>query len=219
MTDPCTIREYRPSDRQAVRAICIAAGIRGRSASEFLNHTDIWADLWTGYYLLREPSNCVVACQGNDFVGYLVSTADSESCERYVTTRLLPAAAGRAIFCGHWLWPRDRIFFIRTLRAMRRRELSIPPWVIRDYPGHFHFNLLAECRGLGLGGQLYRLYEQRMRDLGLPGLHAQVLASNDIVVQFHLRRGYRPAHRTVSTALSGVLEPGKVELVTLVKEL
>jgi GNAT superfamily N-acetyltransferase len=214
-----TIRPYRPSDRDAVRAICIQTGIRGRPVSEMLDHSRLWADLWTEYYLVRERGNCWVACDGGRVVGYLIGTADTWSADRFVATRVAPAAALRAIFRGHWLSPRDRLFFVHAIRAARKGELAIPDEVVRDFPAHFHFNLLAECRGQGLGGRMYEIFERRMRTLGVRGMHGQVIAANEVVVNFHLHRGYREAHHSPVPSLSGVLEPGNVELAVFVKKL
>ncbi len=214
------IRPYRRQDRSAVRLICIEAGWRGRPAREFLDDPDLWADLWTAYYLLREPGNCWVACDpAGRVVGYLAGAADGLGAQRFAATRVIPAIAARALFTGQWLRPMNRKFFARTIRAARRGQLAIPRHVLRDCPGHFHFNLLADCRGQGVGRRLYALFEQRMRDLGVPGLHSQVLAANELVIDFHRRQGYCLVERRRVPSLDGYLEPGLVELVLHVKAL
>ena len=216
-TASITIRQYAPSDRQAVREVCIATGLRGRPINALLDHTEIWADLWTDYYLTREPDNCWVACDSGRVIGYLIGAADSPAADRYFASRILPKVAARAVLLGHWLSGRDRRFFARTIRAARKGQLDVPALIVRQYPGHYHFNLLEGFRSQGIGSRMYDLYEQRMRSLGVPGMHGQVLASNGVVVQFHRRRGYAEAFRQRVPSLSGYLEPGPVELVVFVK--
>ena len=217
------IRPYQAADRAGLREVCLAAGLRGRDIRHWLDHPDIWADIWTAAYVEREPENCWVVCddgaEGERVVGYLVATADTEASERYFTRAVLPRIAGRAIFRGHWLSGKDRTFFARTIRAMRRGELSLPPGVAREYPGHFHFNLLAGFRGAGLGGRLYDLFVTRMRDLNVPGVNSQVMTANQPVVDFHHRRGYAEVFRSQAKALSNYFEQGPVELAVFVKKL
>ncbi|MCG3180844.1 MAG: hypothetical protein BIFFINMI_03207 [Phycisphaerae bacterium] len=214
------IRPFAPIDAPAVRAICIQAGWRGIPADSFLDHPEVWADFWTGYYLARQPQHCCVAADASGrVVGYLTGCPDTAAADRFVAWRVVPALVGRALAGGWWLRTRDRRFFARVIRAGRRGELAIPRAIVRDYPGHFHFNLLPAARGQGLGAAFYDRFESQMRREGVRGLHGQVLGSNPVVIGFSERRGYRVAHRAHAASLDGWIEPGPVELVTLVKSL
>ncbi len=218
--DAYSIRPFRRRDAAGVRAVCIETAWRGLSAAQFLEDPAIWADLWTGYFLDREPENCwVVTGPDSEVAGYLTGCADSPAAERFQAGRVLPRIALRALLTGQWARPMNRRFFVRTIRAARRGQLAVPARLLRDYPAHFHFNLLPPARGLGLGGSLHDLYERRMRALGRPGMHVQVLGSNGLVNAFNLRRGYRVAHRSRVPSLDGYLEDGPVELVVYVKRL
>ncbi len=211
------IRPYAPGDHDAVRDICMNAGWRGKPASEFLDHPDLWADFWTGYYLACEPQHCRVATDpARRGVGYLTACFDSEAAERYAARRIVPRLAMRATLGGLLLHARDRAFLVRAARAARRGELAVRPAVRRRFPGHFHFNLLPEARGQGVGGRLYAWFEQAAGAAGLVGLHVQALASNPVVAPFLQRRGWREVERVRVRSLEGYLEP-RVELVTLVK--
>ena len=52
---PCTIRNYRPSDRQAVRALCCDTGFLGQPIDPVFGDRDLFADFLTTYYLDAEP--------------------------------------------------------------------------------------------------------------------------------------------------------------------
>ncbi|NLE58135.1 MAG: GNAT family N-acetyltransferase [Planctomycetes bacterium] len=58
------------------------------------------------------------------------------------------------------------------------------------YPATWHVDLLPEARGLGLGGAMLDLFIERMRRLGVPGLHAQPMSINAAMVSVLRRAGF-----------------------------
>lgn len=214
------IRAYRISDRRAVRNICIETGVAGRTIRDFLDPADTWADLWTEYYLTREPAHCWVATDPADQpVGYLLGASDSRAADAYFAARVLPQVALRELLLFRWLSGRRRAFFDRMIESARKGLLSVPREVVDAYPCHFHFNLLDGYRGQGIGSRLYDLFESGMHALGRAGIHSQVMCGNDATVQFHRKRGFTEVSRMHVPPLDDCFPPGRFELAVLVKPL
>jgi L-amino acid N-acyltransferase YncA len=70
-------------------------------------------------------------------------------------------------------------------------DSDLPPGILERYPATLHLNLLAETRGRGVGRRLFETYIERMRRLGIRGVHAQALSVNAAVAKFNEAVGFR----------------------------
>ncbi len=219
MTTTCFIRPYRPGDRPAIRRICIATAWMGQPDDKHIPDDWLWAEYWTRYFTDREPKHTWVACRCDDdqVVGYLTGTADVKRFGRFVPF-LLPGMVLRVI--------RKRLMRRRTarkalaafLRSFAHSELELPHCVEKEYPATFHFNLLAGARRQGLGRRLFRTFSERMKSLGVPGIHAETLSPNRPVAAFLRNAGFRLlGTRPINTFAH--VEPGPMDMLTWVMPL
>ena len=194
------IRPYRRSDRQAVRAICAATAWMGEPAPRLAGDEWIWAEYWTRFFTDRDRRACwvVEAGRGGRIVGYLTGTADAARFEKYVPY-LLPGIVWRVIRRRLMRRREPRRAILNLLRSLLGGEMALSADVARRFPAAFHFNLLTEARRRGLGSRLLRTFLGRMRTLGVPGVHAQVISRNEASVAAMKRAGFqyvseRPLH-------------------------
>ena len=112
-------------------------------------------------------------------VGYLTGCVDSERAR---------GAAGREI--GRLL--RSRAVLRPGLAAFVGRALID---VVRDggapqeslgapWPAHLHIDFLPEGRGKGLGRRILTMWFERLRGLGVPGVHLGTFAENHSAIRF-----------------------------------
>lgn len=212
------IRPYRPSDRPAVRDICVKTCWLGQYDPRRIPDDWIWAEYWTRYFTDREPENTwVVAASGGGVVGYLSGTSDVRRFERYVK-HLAPGIVWRVL--------RRRLMRKRDSRrailgmggSLLRGELRLPPGVAGSHPATWHFNLLPEARGAGVGSRLFALFLARMKALGVPGIHSQPLSVNAAVGRILAKNGFRLlASWPVRTYRH--IDPQPIELETWVREI
>jgi RimJ/RimL family protein N-acetyltransferase len=74
------------------------------------------------------------------------------------------------------------------------------------YPATWHVDLLPEARGLGLGGVMLDLFIERMRQIGVPGLHAQPMSINPVIVAVLRRAGFTLARTRRLTAFEHAVQ-------------
>jgi len=174
-----------------VRDICVACCWMGEYAPERIPDDWIWAEHWTRYFTDREPEHTwVVERTGDDEVaGYLTGTPDAARAGRYAARRL-PGIVAHAVRKRLMRKPQSRAAILAMLRSVLRGQMRLPRRVRKAYPATFHFNLLPEARRRGLGSRLFDLFIERMRSLGVPGVHEQVLAVNPAVPGFLAARGF-----------------------------
>lgn len=163
----------------------------GRYAPERIPDDWIWAEHWTRYFTDRQGRHAWVVepAGGGRVVGYLTGAPDVTRAGRYAA-RCLPGIVAHVVRKRLLRSPQARSAIRGMLRSLMRGEMRLPRRIRRSFPAVFHFNLLAEARRRGLGARLFELFTRRMRDLGVPGIHAQVLAVNPAVPGFLAGRGF-----------------------------
>lgn len=186
------IAPFHKVDRSAVREICAAAAWLGEPAPERIADEWIWAEFWTRYFTDREPANSWVVRRADDgaAAGYLTGTADVARFDRY-TPFLLPGIVCRAVRKRLMRHPEPRRAILGLLRSFAAGELALPPGVADAFPATFHLNLLPEARRRGFGRALLETFLDRMRKLGVAGIHAQPLSVNEPIERLLQRTGFR----------------------------
>lgn len=198
-------RQYTPSDRDAIRRICVETAWCGQPAPKRIGDPWIWAEFWTRYFTDRLPYySWVVEEKGTyDVVGYLQGTHNAALTNRYLAF-LLPALIQR--WCGlvsEWGLPAGQPL-VRLARSCLRGEMKLPPGIIERYPATFHLNLMPEARGLGMASKLFARFLEQMRSRRVPGIHVQTLTVNEAASKFLTRHGFERIHECSLTAFDDV---------------
>ena len=188
------IRPLCRADRQAVRDICAACCWMGEHVPQRIPDEWIWAEYWTRYFTDCQPRHTWAVERARDgaVAGYLTGTADERRVDRYAP-RLFGGIVWRVIRKRLLRRPASRAAILGMVRSILRGEMALPGRVAEQYPATFHFNLLSEARGGGIGTRLFEAFISRMRAVGARGVHIQVLAPNPVVPAFAAARGFRLA--------------------------
>ncbi len=215
---PWTIRPYQPCDRDAIRCICAATCWMGEYRRELIPDDWMWAEYWTRYFTDREPQHTWVALDSdNQIGGYLTGTSDVRRAHSYAM-RILPGMAWHVIRHRLLRQRTSRRALLTMVHSMLFDGESLPNEVAKHYPATWHFDLLPAARGGGLGGRLYQNFYSRMQELGVPGIHAQILNLNPPVRQFLGKLGFTLVHSTPTSAFRHVISD-RVEIQTWVLQI
>ncbi|MFO0696091.1 MAG: hypothetical protein U0230_21185 [Polyangiales bacterium] len=217
------IRPYRPEDRPRVREICYQTGYMGESAECFYGDRASFADMFSSYYTDHEPESCLVATRSTDgeVVGYLAGCVDSRKA-------LDPTAIGlrHVLTRGLLFRPGTARFYLRLVAdVMRDRGCRRTKVDLARYPAHFHIDLLPEARG-GSGVRMVKRFHERLRQMGVPGAHAEMIAENRLAFAVAQRLGYekvgepyllpglrdREGRRLHGQLIAQALEPKKIQV-------
>ena len=208
-----SIRPYRRADRQAVRDICAATCWLGEHRPDVVGDVWLWAEHWTRYFTDRQWRFAWVAVGPDGRVaGYLTGTPDVAGFDAY-TPCLLPGIIAR-IVRGRLISNRQsRRALLALVRSSLRGEMALPSAVRRDCPAAWHFNLLPAARRRGLGSAMLGMFIDRLRELGCPGVHAQVISVNAASIAACRRIGMRLVHTSPLTAFAHAI-PDPLQLHT-----
>jgi ribosomal protein S18 acetylase RimI-like enzyme len=185
------LRPYAPVDRAAVRALCCETAYGEVPLESFFPDRDLFADLMTGYYLEGEPESAWVAETAGRVVGYLLGCRDTRRQRRVQAARVVPAALAGFARRGGLVRMATWRLVSANLRLPRRGER----FAEERYPAHLHLGLDAEHRGKDLGHRLVAAFLGQLRQAGVPGVHAVVLAENSGGRHFFEQLEFQPLAR------------------------
>jgi hypothetical protein len=177
-----TIRNYRPSDREAIRALCCSTGFLGEPIDPVYEDRELFADFLTTYYTDHEPESSFVLEMHGEIRGYLLGCRwplRNQLYSLYQNVWLFLRALGRYFrYCG----PSRR--FIRWTLVHGWREVPAAP---RRTP-HFHINLLPSARKISTTRALMSAYLSYLYRCGEKRVYGQM-------VTFESRRGEKMFER------------------------
>ena len=170
------IRNYRPSDREAVRALCCLTGFLGAPIDPVYEDRELFADFLTTYYTDHEPESSFVLEVDGEICGYLLG------CRRPLLNQLY------SFYQNVWLFLRALTRYFRYHKWSRRfiRWTLVHGW--REVPAaprrtpHFHINLLPEARKMSTTRALMSAYLSYLYRCGEKRVYGQI-------VTFESRRG------------------------------
>lgn len=193
------VRAYEPRDRDAVRRICCQTAYRNRGADAVFEDLEIHADYWTSYYTDWTPEETLVVEVDGEVVGYFFGCSDHKAYTRVMALRIVPSCLLRGFF--RWATGRYRSPLAgRYLRFMvTRAPKEAPDLPVRDYPAHFHFNILPAARRYKLYTLLVLDFLDRLEEKGIHGIHGHMTEPRDkglwdLFEQAMAEQGLRPHH-------------------------
>jgi ribosomal protein S18 acetylase RimI-like enzyme len=181
---PFAIRPYHPSDLYSLYRICLLTGDSGQDASQVYRDPELLGHYYAAPYAVIEPDLTFVLTHDGAPCGYVLGTRDSatfgERCER----EWFPVLRQRYPQPG----PDDKTPDAQMMRAIH--EGYRPDDGLGEYPAHLHIDLLHFAHGQGWGRKMISLFTDRLRDLGVPGVHLGVGRRNTGAVAFYRRVGF-----------------------------
>ena len=206
------VREYRPTDRQAVRDLCCLTGFLGRPIDPVFEDRDLFADFLTDYYLTREPDSAFVVTIDGIVKGYLLGCRFPHRHQRFSLFQSVSLAAKALIRSPCYNAESHR--FIRWIILNSWREVPDAPRNI----GHFHINFLPELKRVAVIRAVLEHYLRFLSDHGVKQTSAQMVTFDDRrTLGLFERYGFKVLNRSrISKFERFTSEP--VYLTTIIKD-
>lgn len=181
-----SVRKYVDGDREAIWDICYRTGYLGESAARFWRHRKSFVDVWTSFYISREPESIYVAIDDDVVVGYLTGCVDTS-----LASKSKDSITSLIIKHGLMFRPGTAGFFWRgMLDSIKDKNVATEEFIDQRWPSHLHINLLPAARGRSLGRTLMERWFDQLRRVGSPGCHLSTLVENTGAVLFFERMGF-----------------------------
>ncbi len=154
------IRKYEPKDRKSIRDICCNTGFLGNPIDPIFGDRDLFADIYTKYYLEKEPESIFIAEHRGSVVGYILGCKNSRDFQRYFILRILPLTAFKLIWRYFTRYNQKERIYVRWLLFRSLRET---PKIPKD-SAHLHIDLKEEYRSKNTGKRLLGEFFNYLRE-------------------------------------------------------
>lgn len=203
MTD-FSIRPYRPADRAAFYAVCMATGRDGDDASELFRDPLLLGHRYVGPYLDLEPELAFALQDDVGVCGYVLGAADTADFnERFQRNWLPRVTVGLPQPVGDPADWNEEEWLMAELHA----PTVILPVDGASYPAHLHIDLLPRAQGKGQGRRMIQRLLGALVACGCVGVHLIVSARNKRAQGFYGALGFEAI--PVEHAHDGALAMGR----------
>jgi ribosomal protein S18 acetylase RimI-like enzyme len=185
-----TVRPYRPADRRDVVTICHRTGYFGEDAAPYFRDAELFALLFTAYYVEYEPENCFVADDNGSAVGYIIGSVDTEAQRHEFDRLIVPRVVRRMLTRTLFRHPGDVLFMLGLVDHADYEKKLYTPDLVAKYPAHLHMNVAPEYQRRGLGSRLMGRFLETMRKAGAPGVHLVTSTENKKALPFYKKEGF-----------------------------
>ncbi len=208
-----TIRNYRASDREAVRRLCCDTGYLGEPIDPVYQDRELFADFLTTYYTDHEPESSFVVEVDGELRGYLLGCRKPLLNQLYSFYQNICLSARALLRYGRYNEASRR--FIRWIVMNGWREVPAAP---RRTP-HFHINLLPDARKVATTRALFSAYFGYLYRMGEKRVYGQIVTfENRRGEKLFERYGFKVLNRARITKYDA-LHPESVYLSTVIKDL
>ncbi len=208
-----SIRNFGPSDRDAVRRLCCDTGFLGNPIDPVFEDRTLFADFLTGYYTDWEPESAFVLEVNGEVKGYLLGSRRPFRQQCYnIYQNVVLFFRALAHYASYNAASRR---FVHWILMHGWREVPAAP----RRAAHFHINLLPEARNVATTRALMDAYLKYLHENGVKRVYGQM-------VTFESRRGAKMFERYGFRVLNRAeiskykwLHPEPVFLCTVIKNL
>lgn len=183
-----SIRLYHPSDLPHLYHICLATGDSGKSAVDHFGNPWLLGQFYMAPYVHFDPEVCFTLTKNHVPVGYIIGTKDSQAFETWCEESWLPELRKRYPLNTaeeNTSDKKDAMIIGRIHEGYKLKE------VFKPYPAHLHIDILPEGQGGGFGRMLTEVFINRLKELGVSGLHLEVGKKNPGAVRFYEKMGFK----------------------------
>lgn len=177
------IRRYQTPDLDALYEICLRTGAAGGDATDLVDDSRLFGEIWAAPYAIFEPEHAHVIDDGG-IVGYVLGTVDAVAFEQRCELEWWPALRDRHPLTENGERFDDLLISLIHHRPPPRLDLAA------EFPSELHIDMLPIVQGRGLGRRLLDTMFNGLADAGSPGVHLGVSVHNANAVAFYRHIGF-----------------------------
>jgi len=180
------IRPYHPTDLYSLYTICLRTADSGRDASALYRDPALMGHLFAAPYAVAEPDLCFILTAGGTPSGYILGTRDTRAFARWCASEWFPALYARYPLPA----ADDDSPDAHAVRSIYRGQPGHSE-IADAYPAHLHIDILPVGQRQGMGRRMMATFLDRLRALGVPGVHLGVGKRNPGAIHFYEHMGFQ----------------------------
>jgi len=185
------ISPFKEKYRDTVREISYRTAYKGSFANKIFTDCELFADLWTNYYLDCEPQWAWVAKYNGRVIGYLIGSENNFQYKKKMISQIIPKAIISAIFRGT-LWQKNNWWLLKAVLKTYQKRKSYKKVFLKKYPAHFHINIIKGYRSKHIGSCLVGYFLNQMEIKKIKGVYVSVYKDNFVAQKFFKKFGFLP---------------------------
>ena len=178
------IRNYQPSDLDALRRICLLTGNSGQGAEHLYSNPDLLGDFYAAPYGVLHPELTFVLADEEKVVGYVLGTDDTATFGGRSESEWFPHIREKLSMPAESDTSKDARI-IRMIFKGHPRLNRFP-----EFPAHLHIDLLPEAQSAGWGRKLLDAFCTKLKAQGVAGVHLGVGKRNENAIGFYRHYGF-----------------------------
>jgi ribosomal protein S18 acetylase RimI-like enzyme len=182
------VRNATPADLPDVYSVCLQTADDGDDATSSYVDPALPGHVWAGAYVTLEPRLAFVLDDVDGVAGYVLGALDTADFARRCDELWWPPLR-RVVPDPTDVDPAERTADERAAHLIHH-PITMPRSIISRYPSHLHIDLLPRAQGAGNGRRLLATLLSAMRELGSPGVHLGVSATNTKAIGFYRHLGW-----------------------------
>lgn len=147
----------------------------GEPANIFFPDEEILSDTITSYYTDYEPESIFIAEYSGNIVGYLTGCKDTRRYYRIWRRKILPKIIKKALYRGALFNIKIIRFLFHSLIGWIKGDFKRPN-IYKNYPAHFHINIVNGYRDLGIGTILLEYFLEYLRKENIRSVYAVTIS-------------------------------------------
>ncbi len=188
------IEPYRTEFLPDLYRICLLTGDNGHDGTHLYTDPKMVGDFFAAPYPILEPDLTFVLTDEMGACGYVLGTRDSKTFETFMNTVWLPPLRSQYLPTASSL-PTETWLLELIQKGYHVDENT------QLYPAHLHIDLLPRAQGHGMGRKIMTVFLDRLRELGVEGVHLGVSKRNLNAVAFYGHLGFQKLEEHVFSFL------------------
>jgi ribosomal protein S18 acetylase RimI-like enzyme len=179
------IRPYHPSDLYSLYHICLLTSDNGKDGSHLYGDPEVMGHYYAAPYAVIEPELAFVLTHKGTPCGYTLGARNSVTFRDRCNVEWFPPLRVRYPMPDDT----DESADAGMIRLIHR-GFGVNEPVHEIFPAHLHIDLLPVGQGQGMGRRMMDTLLDKMRALGVPGVHLGAAKANQRAVRFYANYGF-----------------------------
>ncbi|MHA1270456.1 MAG: GNAT family N-acetyltransferase [Candidatus Helarchaeota archaeon] len=203
MVKEILIRECRKSDWRGIMEVCYRTGYMGEDVESHFGDKYLFGLMFCLYYPWYEWWNGFVAESNGKIVGYILGSNDTKRQSKNFNKKMIWRILFRLIFISWWRYNgvlRTLVHLVSMIPKVMNGSVEWEaPWLGEteiEYPAHLHIDILESYQRRGIGSELMKKFEDKLKSIGVKGIHLETSTGNKKAIPFYKKQGFKIAKIT-----------------------